>query len=737
MASTTAMEGRRPYAPDRSQSFTRLESPQSPLSRSRASTLQDDARAGKRRLELATSPLDENRRLDQDDVFEKDPLMTDTMETVKDVGELDSPNEVPADFDQLPIELISMIDRFIESLGAKVHNTPPSIEKLSDIYQDFYVKAEALIATHISALSTRQSQGGSPNPSISSKASSKVRDGTKLRSSSSKDTLGSLSSIGSEQQMLTPQEIQDRRKARRMLDRKRVALEEAVERRVCERVYNRIWRHRSTLDEVRDEKLRSRTAALALVGIGLRDLGIDLDVSSSEAKTEVEEWISKARAGLLRMNDAKHPLGKLQQLAVAHKTIVDLLTALHQSSSSADEILPTLIYTLITTPPEGINVISNLHFIQRFRAASKVDGEAAYCLVNLEAAITFLETVDLTSLRSDEPPEGPPRPTSRSSTPYSEIRTVSPERKSNAASTSSPSSTPINAPSPPAISNHPLQTSHLPDTPEPTPSSHHRKLSNLFQPPASALGAAGDAVLSTADQGFRTIGNTLDNSFQLLFGRLQEQKVAGNAAGADGSIIVPKTLDDARKLVEPKSEDEEDVTSTSMTPLGNDSEEQVSSSPKNEDNLLSAIAGRKQPRDRSVDSLRSSGSGKKTTFAAEKPAAANPSSNHHGNAAVESMLSIGNSLNPLKGFGGLSMRGFGVRNSSGGPTSAPTPTFASVEEAKGMSAALSEGSGAKITPPIQRFMEVGTSEDLKIGDIAELLSDYKRLAGALKDMKAF
>lgn len=736
MASTTAMEGHRPYAPNKSQSFTRLDSPRSPLSRSRASTIQDDNRASKARLELATSPLDETRQLDQDDIFEKDTLPSETIGAVKDGDGLDSPYEVPADFDQLPIELISMIDRFIESLGAKVHNTPPSIEKLSDIYQNFYVKAEAHIATHISALSTRQIHGGSPNPSISSRTSSMVKDGTKLRSSSSKDTLGSLSSQNSEQQMLTPQEISDRRKARRLLDRKRVALEEAVERMVCERVYNRIWRHRSTLDEVRDEKLRSRTAALSLVGIGLRDLGIDLDVSSSKAKNmEVEEWISKARDGLLRMNDAKHPLGKLQQLALAHKTIVHLLTALHQSSSSADEILPTLIYTLITTPPEGINVISNLHFIQRFRAASKVDGEAAYCLVNLEAAITFLETVDLTSLRSDEPPEGPPRSSSRPSTPFNELRTVPPVGKSNLSDTSPPSSTPIT--SQPAVSDHPLQNSCLPDAPGPTPPSHHRKLSNLFQPPASALGAAGDAVRSTADQGLRTIGNTLDNSFQFLFGRLQEQKVAGNAAGADGSIVVPKTLDDARRLVEPKTEDEEDITSTSVTPLGNNSEEQIPSSPKTEDNLLSAIAGRKQPRDRSVDSLRSTGSSKKTTFVAEKSTAASPSSNHHGNAAVESMLSIGNSLNPLKGFGGLSMRGFGVRNSSGGPTSAPIPTLASVEEAKGTSAPLSEGPATKIGPPIQRFMEISTSGDLKIGDVAELLDDYKRLAGALKDLKAY
>ena len=320
--------------------------------------------------------------------------------------------------------------------------------------------------------------------------------------------------------MLTPLEISDRRRARRLLDRKRNALEEAVERRVCQRVYNRIWRHRASLDELRDEKLRSRTAALALVGIGLQDLGIKVDHQPSETDDiQIEHWISKARDGLLRMNDAKHPLGKLQQLAAAHKNIVDLLTA-SSSSSSADEILPTLIYTLITTPPEGINVISNLHFVQRFRAASKVDGEAAYCLVNLEAAITFLETVDLASLRSDEPLSGPPKSESRPTTPHTDGR---PQWISRTSTTSPMSLKSIgtSAISDQSASPHPSESSsNIIKHTQPTTPSHQRKLSNLFQPPASALGVASDVVRTTADQGFKTIGNSLDNSFKRkhLFG---------------------------------------------------------------------------------------------------------------------------------------------------------------------------------------------------------------------------
>ena len=341
-----------------------------------------------------------------------------------------------------------------------------------------------------------------------------AKDGKRLRASSSGDTLGSLSGAAPEQQMLTPEEISDRRKARRLLDRKRTALEEAVERRVCQRVYNRIWRHRATLDEIRDEKLRSRTAALALVGIGLHDLGVTFDQQLSESDgIQIEDWISKARDGLLKMDDAKYPLGKLQQLAAAHKDIVDLLTALHQSSSSADEILPTLIYTLITTPPEGLNVISNLHFVQRFRAASKVQGEAAYCLVNLEAAVTFLETVDLASLRSDELLSGPSKSESRPTTPHMESRPQRIPRTSTISpipSTSATTSAILDQPASP----HPLESAGAIQATQPTAPSHQRKLSNLFQPPASALGVASDVVRTTADQGLKTVGNTLDNSFK-------------------------------------------------------------------------------------------------------------------------------------------------------------------------------------------------------------------------------
>ena len=235
--------------------------------------------------------------------------------------------------------------------------------------------------------------------------------------------------------------------------------------------------------------------------------------------------------------------------------------------------------------------------------------------------------------------------------------------------------------------------------------------------------------------------------------------MAGDGVNVDGTIIVPRTLDEARRLVEPPKEedddDDEDTNFRAASPTAAQPNEQARTSNKSNDSLLDAIVGRKQPRDRSVDSVASSGSGKKAAFAAENgnllsragsqnsaPAASNESL-YAGNVAVESMRNLGNTLNPLKGFGGMSvMRGFGRSTSS----STPTPTLNTAEKSSqelqqantiGKDGMDAPSSSIKVLPPIMRLMHVASAEDLKIGEVAELLDDYKRLAGALKAMGAF
>jgi hypothetical protein len=482
--------------------------------------------------------------------------------------------------------------------------------------------------------------------------------------------------------MLTPGEIAERKKARKALEDKRVALEEAVERRACEKIYNRIYRHRSTDDAERDDKLRSRTAALAVVGIGLKELGIEVDEdgkASQERDEKVKLWLEDARLGLSKMSDEQYPKGKLDHLEAAHKSIVDTLSHFRSSSSSADEILPTLIYTLITAPTEGLDVISNFNFIQRFRSVDKIDGEAAYCLTNLEAAITFLETVDLASLREDEALSGPPRSSSRPATPLA--------HKTNGLPTATSTNSSIPRPENAAEKDMPKKEddgtsikSGNEESPKNQPAAkHQRRISSLLQPPSQALGAASDAVITTADQGIKTISNSLETSYKFLFGRLKEHQVS--SAGLEGKheVVVPKTLDEARRLVSatPPVDDETGsiASSTAQDPIGGQTDGAIASVEEKSDTPHL----RRDTRERSVDSIKSTTSSRRVAFVEGGTTEARPSPTDRlrqhlntptnaspslppTNPAVESMRSLGNTLNPLNRLSGINvMRSFGRR----------------------------------------------------------------------------
>ncbi|OAL39489.1 hypothetical protein AYO20_01359 [Fonsecaea nubica] len=736
-------------------SFTRYEppAPSSPAGRNRASTIQ------------AVTSLKSPKKQDSspEDIFEK-PINEEDEPPSPDLGRA---NSLPDRFDELPIELASLTDRFIESLSAKIYNEPPTIDQLSELFQEFYARASGAISIHISALKSRIHRDQSPTPS---KPSSRSKP---LQNKPSSDSLAPVDQRGGSQQMLTASEVTERRKQRKLLEYKRIVLEEAVEKRVCEKVYDKIWRHKSTLDEVRDEKLRSKTAALALVGIGLKDLGIDWNEDTEKSAEDVQASLAPARESLAKMNEEHYPLGKLQHLTTAHKAVVDTLYSIHPSSSSADEILPTLIYTLITSPVEGINIISNLYFIQRFRAAPKIDGEAAYCLTNLEAAITFLEDVDLASLRADELPEGPKKIPSQLEgdgsldkleefplLPESVPASASP---TTATSTSNATGTSIKSGQTSSV----VKT--LSENSTSTPATRHqRTFSDLLQP----ISSANEAVRSTAEEGFKNISSSLDNSFKFLLGKLKER----GSEGPNTEVILPKTLDEARQLVNrPLTPDEDDhALSESSSVHDGQSGSIPSNLTKTEEKLLGLLGGRKAAvRERSVDSTQSNGSGtgKRMSFLSgttnsppngpattiaggppQKPTT--PATQLATTNPLETVKNFGNSLNPMShigsAFGGAFGR-FGGRTAtaSASPPAAqtpPTPTIVVAQENKEDSteeknkpireAALrlpdnDELVTIKAAPPITRFMKVVDAKELRLGEVQELLADYQRLAKVL------
>ncbi|KAI0603186.1 hypothetical protein F4775DRAFT_587708 [Biscogniauxia sp. FL1348] len=657
------------------------------------------------------------------------PQKLDTFESQTPEDDVEQPR-ASVDMDEIPIELVSKTDNFIDSLSARVHPTPPNIDNLSRLFQDFYHVAAQHIQTHIASLATRQTREPSPAPSTSSRASAASLLRAKAVSFSGKDKGKPAQTKESEQQMLTAEEFANRKKARRALEQKRVLLEEAVERRLCEGIYDRIYRHRTTQDEAQDDKLRSKTAALALVGIGPADLGVDLgeppdDLEAlSRKQEEIREYLEQARKDLTVMHEKRYPLGKLNHLKAAHKSIVDTLSHFHPSSS-ADEIMPMLIYTLITMPPENLNVISDSNFIQRFRWEEKLEGEAAYCLTNLEAAITFLQTVDLASLRADETSSGPAKSEGQTGNPKTE--TFPPAYIAGlSASTSGPTLTPDRLEAASSGLRAAVQ---------------RRRLSDLIQTPAQALGTASDSFFTTADQGFKTIGNSLGDSYKFLLGKLRDSSADGRG------LVVPRTLDDARKLIgtPPPPEDDASVDGSAS---GQPNDETDRSATSKEDKLVSLVAGRKVTRDHSTDSIRSANSSRKAEENKEKTTATGtaPSTAPSNPALVESMRNLGSSLNPMNRFAGMSMmRGFGrAATTPTPPTTTPTKDANKSMDGGDLATAFPDLAPSlppknvpQIEPPKKRFMELQNPGDLRLGEVLDLLRDYRRLAGALKDMGAF
>jgi hypothetical protein len=701
-----------------------------------------------------------------------------------EISEPDTPApelKLPNTLDELPIEIRSLTERFLESLSAKVHPAPLNADTLSDMFQDFYERAASQISVHIATLASRLGRKES-SPSATVRTSK-----GRARAGSSAKRNGSPASTTSGGEMLTVSEVSDRKKARKLLELKRLALEEAVERGVCEKIYEKLWKHRSTDDDARDEKLRSRTAALSLVGIGLKELHVDIDPSSGptpktaeEKENEIYTSLASARESLLRMDDEHFPLGKLQHLTAAHKSIVETLSQLFPSSSSADEILPTLIYTLITSADMELNVVSNLNFIQRFRASNKVDGESAYCLVNLEAAISFLETVDLSSLRADELPEGPPKINSRPSTPNkdksgapqpSTMHTLKPETSAVTATSHDIAAPPETDKALPAVAAVNSNVTR--------PGAPYRRMSSMVQAQADRFEAGRNDLLQAADKVYDSINGTLENSLNSLFGRLKDQVTPGS-----NPVALPKTLEEARKLVSTPSPAEDDTLLTGSGRSSPDDPLAPINNPKttnSSNRTLEILAGRGPTRDRSVDSSSSTTSSIKrkpqTTQNANntKPSSANASDSH--NEPLAAATNFISSMNPLSlgnrftsNFSNAIPR-FGRTASMGAPSPAsasqtppkldsqPTPPKARhlehitespttsthhphalervnshVSEARAeddLNAVEALAELRRIKPPRKRFLEVSAASELKIGEVEELLAEYRRLARAI------
>ena len=220
---------------------------------------------------------------------------------------------------------------------------------------------------------------------------------------------------------------------------------------------------------------------------------------------------------------------------------------------------------------------------------------------------------------------------------------------------------------------------------------------------------------------------------------------------------MPKTLEDARKLVSsPPLVPVDDVRSGRLAHLPESPDGDPLTSTRS-DTMLQIVGGRL--RERSVDSNRSAGSGRRVAFAEKGQQHDIKPSSSPVPTAAESMGNLMTSLNPLSRFGGFGKFG----RSASGPNT-PMATTSAAEKSKQLGHIPESPSSAtgkaekpaeatattvqpeadldaletlatlkKTAPPVKKFLEAKTANDLKIGDVEELLREYKRLASALRE----
>ncbi|KAH9930360.1 uncharacterized protein B0H18DRAFT_994598 [Fomitopsis serialis] len=117
-----------------------------------------------------------------------------------------------------------------------------------------------------------------------------------------------------------------------------------------------------------------------------------LDVPEGEGS---EGFLMFAQQELLKVNHYKAPRDKLICILNCCKVIFGLLRHLHKEEG-ADTFVPLLIYVVLKANPP--NLMSNVEFINRFRNPAKLQSEAGYYLSSLMGAVSFIETMDHTSL---------------------------------------------------------------------------------------------------------------------------------------------------------------------------------------------------------------------------------------------------------------------------------------------------------------------------------------------------
>lgn len=206
---------------------------------------------------------------------------------------------------------------------------------------------------------------------------------------------------------------------------------------LCDLLFDRVFEPPYTSDKADSASFSASVASLRDAGMSFRHLGIDVSRGGTRAQA-LEALADEAGDTLARIEQARTPSAVVGALTDVHRVIVDHLGRMppislreaaapprhtnelemdslnrtsdrfeeamsasivdkasaaptpagvgQQGNSSADLLLPVLIYVILKRAPRSL--VSFLNFTTRF--AAPLEGEASYCLTNLEAVVAFV-----------------------------------------------------------------------------------------------------------------------------------------------------------------------------------------------------------------------------------------------------------------------------------------------------------------------------------------------------------
>ncbi|KAJ1679605.1 hypothetical protein EV182_001705 [Spiromyces aspiralis] len=161
---------------------------------------------------------------------------------------------------------------------------------------------------------------------------------------------------------------------------------EGMEKLVMNRLFSACFSPPITDDSERDQILREKMSLFRWIKEE------HLDISPHPQN---EPFLSFARSELLKINSFKCPRDKLVCILNCCTVIFGLLKHA-EGNVGADKFLPLLIYVVITANPPKL--VSNVNYISRFRAPSKLTAESGYYFTNMMAAISFIESMGASCL---------------------------------------------------------------------------------------------------------------------------------------------------------------------------------------------------------------------------------------------------------------------------------------------------------------------------------------------------